>query len=266
MKYRSILALVLAVLMLASLVGCATPSQTDGETVSTTADPHAGHNHATEGTTSTTEGTTTTEGATTTTKTAATTTVDPHAGHNHATKGTATTTADPHAGHNHATKNTETTEARVTESTTAKKSTPSKTTTTTEKGATTTLSMEQKFPLSVKVEKYQGQGHLYRDATVEEANYSLKFTAAIDLTQVRLVSLDPDTGRPDKTLQTLSALKKGESLYLLTYVNDAVPARGIACVDTEGRVSYFAILFSGQTGSITLGRIEAPVMAEDKIE
>lgn len=141
------------------------------------------------------------------------------------------TTADPHEGHSHTT-----TEAAPT------------TTSTTE-------SAEVKFPLTLTVEKYQGEGQMYKDVSVTEVNYTLKLTANTDLKQLRLLSINPDTSLPDKALHTLTALKKGESQYVLTYINDAAPNRGVLCTDTKGNAHYYLFAFSAQSGSIELKEI-----------
>ena len=153
-------------------------------------------------------------------------TTDPHAGHDHAT----TTTADAHAGHNHAT-------------------------TTTGSGGESGLSFDEIISLSVEKNIPAG-ARAYNDASVEESNYTLKLTAIADLTQVQLISINPETSKPDAILHGFSGLKKGQSQYLLTYVNDAAPTRGIVCTDTQGKRWYYAFLCSGKSGHVYLGSFD----------
>lgn len=145
------------------------------------------------------------------------------------------TTADPHAGHNHGTA-------------------------TTGSGAQTggeesDLAFDEIVSLSVE-HKIPAGARVYKDASVSETNYTLKLTAVADLTQMQLISINPETSMPDAALHTFSGLKKGESQYLLTYVNDANPTRGIVCTDTRGKKWYYVFLYSGKSGRVYLGSFD----------
>ncbi len=227
MKMQSAIALLLAVTMLASLVGCATDPQSDEQPTTTTAETTTTTAEATvESTTSAKETDATQKGETTTTVTTTTaTTADAHEGHNH------TTTANPHEGHNHTT-----TTSKAGESGSSLKF-----------DEIVTLTLENKIPANSRV---------YQDKSAGEPNYTLKLTAETDLAQIQLISLNPETGSPEAVLTTLPALKKGNSQYILTYVNDANPNRGIVCTDRQGVKWYYSFLHSGQSGRVYLGYFE----------
>lgn len=107
-------------------------------------------------------------------------------------------------------------------------------------------------PLSLTMEAAPAGALLYEDITVAEHNYTLALTAQKDLTQVRLVSLDPDSSMVDETLYTMPALTKGQCWYIRTYINDAVANRGVVCTDKQGTTYGFAFTYSGKGGSIRL--------------
>ena len=151
------------------------------------------------------------------------TTADPHAGHDHGT------TADPHAGHSHNT----TTGAEADDATSELNF-----------DEVVTLTMESKIPAGSRV---------FRDTTAGEPNYTLKLTAGTDLTQMQLISLDSESGKPNGQVRSFPALKKGESQYILTYINDANANRGIACTDSTGKTWVYAFLYSGNSGRVYLG-------------
>ena len=248
MKKRS-LALLLAMLMVGLLVGCATDAEpqanpttaqaesattvqattTEAEAKTTEAESATKTESATEVEATTTTEATTTESATTTTNKETTTTtkatittVGSQAGHNHAT------TADPHAGHNHAT----TTDK-------AEDSSPA-------------LKFDEIVTLTLGGQP-QGNARVYRDMSAGEPNYTLMLTAQIDLAQIQLISLDPKTGAPEKVLSTFPVLKKGESQYVFIHVNDANPNRGIICTDRQGNKWHYSFVYAGQSGRVFLG-------------
>ena len=107
-------------------------------------------------------------------------------------------------------------------------------------------------PLSLTMEAAPAGALLYEDITVAEHNYTLSLTAQKDLTQVRLVSLDPDSSMVDEILYTMPALTKGQCWYIRTYINDAVANRGVVCTDKQGTTYGFAFTYSGKGGSIRL--------------
>lgn len=107
-------------------------------------------------------------------------------------------------------------------------------------------------PLSLTMEAAPAGALLYEDTAVAEHNYTLALTAQKDLTQVRLVSLDPDSSMVNETLYTLPALTKGQRWYIRTYINDAVANRGVVCTDKQGTRYSFAFTYSGRDGTISL--------------
>ena len=112
------------------------------------------------------------------------------------------------------------------------------------------------IPLTLAVEELAESALLYEDTAVEQYNNTLRLTANVDLTQVQFVSLHTDTSLPDEVLYSQPALAKGESLYIRTYVNDAVPTRGVVCTDAEGQIYHFAFAYAGQDGTVYLDLLE----------
>lgn len=138
---------------------------------------------------------------------------------------------------------------------------PTTTTTTTPPPA------EPAAPLTMTVvEEVPADATLYTDPSVDEWNCTLRFTAAEDLTNLRVMTIDDGTYLFDETLYTLPALAKGESVYVRTYVNDAVPARGIAVTDAQGKTHYYRPTYSGKDGSITLKEQEPIVVDADSAQ
>ena len=281
---RSIVWLLTAALLI-TLVGCtaepqtgndsATTTESAAETTTTTAETEP---------TKTTETTKVTEAVTETTSTtkaptsekATTTTTTESTGTTKATEETGKETEETGKATEAVTETTSTTEAPTSEKTTTTTTTRTTTTTTestgtttkatektskvtektSKKTTTTTAGLTTDAPLTLTLEKYHGEGHLYKDATVPETNYSLKLTANVDLVNLRLISIDPETATPDASLRTLTPLKKGESQYVLTYVNDANPNRGVVCVDKQGNTYYYAFVYSGNSGRVYLGLLK----------
>lgn len=253
--------------LLITLVGCTAEPQTGNDsaittesaaetTTTTTVTESSKVTETTKATEEVTETTSTTEAPTSekTTKTTAestsTTKVTEETGKatEAVTEATSTTEAPT----------SEKTTTTTTESTGTTTKATEKTSKVTEKTSkkTTTAGLTTDAPLTLTLEKYHGEGYLYKDATVPETNYSLKLTANVDLVNLRLISIDPETATPDASLRTLTPLKKGESQYVLTYVNDASPNRGIVCVDKQGNTYYYAFVYSGNSGRVYLGLLK----------
>lgn len=118
---------------------------------------------------------------------------------------------------------------------------------------TTTTAVPVAAPLTMTVvEDIPVGAQVYTDPTVDLCNYTLKFTANEELTNLRVMTVSGVTDLFEETLYTLPALGKGESVYVRTYINDAAPIRGIAVTDKQGETHYYRPVFSGKDGSITL--------------
>ena len=133
-----------------------------------------------------------------------------------------------------------------------------------ESTTTTTTQPEESHELLslAVVEKVPEGAVVCMDTLVAAYNDSLKLTANQDLRTVRFTTVDPDSLKLDETLYVLPSLTQGESLYICTYVNDAIPNRGIACTDQTGITHEYHITDSGKDGSVGLTRIEKPVNTE----
>jgi len=102
------------------------------------------------------------------------------------------------------------------------------------------------------VEETPADATVYTDPTADMCNYTLKFTANEDLSNLRVMTIVDNTYMFEKTLHTLPALAKGESAYIRTYINDTIPIRGIAIEDAQGDAHYYRLTYSGKDGSLTL--------------
>ena len=260
MKYRSMIALLLAVLMLCSMAACSSEDEpkknatTQGTEAEGATDGATKETNTTVGSAmSTTDSNTAIMGSTivlevvttkaTTTMKKPTTTKKPTATKTEATTTVAgsTTTKQP-AGTGVTATTKKSTSAIKTTATSGKATTTVKNTTTQTSAATGV----QVGPLVLTIEDYHGNGYMYRDVSVENPNYMLKLTAAEDLVSVRLMSFNADTTKPESVLRTLRALRKGDTQYIYTYVSEAAPVRGIACTDTTGKNRYFVFCYSGR--------------------
>ena len=126
---------------------------------------------------------------------------------------------------------------------------------------TTPPPVEPAAPLTMTVvEEAPADATAYVDTSVDMCNYTLQFTANEHVTNLRLMTIFDSTYLFDQTLYTLPTLAKGESVYIRTYINDAVPIRGIAIVDEQGDAHYYRPTFSGRDGSITLQEQESTVV------
>ena len=141
------------------------------------------------------------------------------------------------------------------------------TTTTPATTTTTPPPAEPDTPLTMTVvEETPADATAYVDTSVDMCNYTLQFTANENVTNLRLMTIVDSTYLFDRTLYTLPTLAKGESVYIRTYINDAVPIRGIAVVDARGEAHYYRPTYSGRDGSITLREQESTVASGKQVK
>lgn len=143
------------------------------------------------------------------------------------------------------------------------KDTPTTTTTTISKA-------EQEIaPLTYVGNEDPGVCYWLVDSTVTDANETVVLRANTDLTDVQFVSLSTDTLTVDEVLDTLPVFEKDTFLCIDTYVNDAVPTRGVVCTDNSGKTYYYAITYSmkgDSSPSISLTKLNIEALSEAKLE
>lgn len=130
---------------------------------------------------------------------------------------------------------------------------------------TTTRDEQVVAPLTpVKGEAPEGS-YWHVDDTVESTNYTVVLRADTDLTNLCFLELGADEPILGQTLHVRSSLKKEEYWAIETYVNDAVPNRGVSCTDTNGKTYYYAFTWSGKDGSIRLTELDIEALSEKEL-
>lgn len=137
---------------------------------------------------------------------------------------------------------------------------------------TTTPSTTTPEPDVVPIELIEGEipDDCYRteDISTPARNMAVMMKANVNLTDVRWLALNPDPPTIDRVLSNHS-LNKGEIWTVNTYINDAVPNRGIACTDENGKTYYYAITYSMKgdgSPSISLTELNIEVLSEEQLE
>lgn len=131
---------------------------------------------------------------------------------------------------------------------------------------TTTAHTEQPMaPLTLVEDASPEVCYWYNDTAAVDTNETLVLRANTDLTKVQFVSLFPDAFVVDEVLYTLPVFEKFTFLCINTYINDAVPNRGVACTDEEGKTYYYAITYSGKDGSISLTELNIAPLSEERL-
>lgn len=138
--------------------------------------------------------------------------------------------------------------------------------TTTTTTTTTTAHTEQPMaPLTLVEDASPEVCYWYNDTAAVDTNETLVLRANTDLTKVQFVSLFPDAFVVDEVLYTLPVFEEFTFLCINTYINDAVPTRGVACTDKEGKTYYYAITYSGKDGSISLTELNIEALSEERL-
>lgn len=136
------------------------------------------------------------------------------------------------------------------------------TTTTT---TTTTQAEPTIAPLTLVEGEVPADCHWHVDTTAINTNETVVLKANVDLTDVCFLELGADVPTVEQTLRVLPSLVEGDHWAIETYVNDAVPNRGIACTDKDGKTYYYAIAWSGKDGSISLTELNIAPLSEEQL-
>ena len=141
------------------------------------------------------------------------------------------------------------------------KDTPTTTTTT-----TTVATPEPEIaPLTLVEGEVPTDAILHRDTYAVDTNEIVLLKANTDLTDLRFLALGASVPTVEKELFSLPSLSEGLHWAIHTYVNDAIPTRGVACTDEDGKTYYYAITWSGKDGSISLTEFDIAPLSEERL-
>lgn len=129
---------------------------------------------------------------------------------------------------------------------------------------TTTATTQEVAPIELVEGNIPSDCYWTEDVSAPARNRAVMMKANVNLTDVQWLALNPDPPTMDKVLEH-RALKKGEIWTVNTYINDTVPNRGIACVDESGKTYYYAIVWSGKDGSISLTELNIAPLSEERL-
>ena len=130
--------------------------------------------------------------------------------------------------------------------------------------ATTTTTKQEIAPIELVEGKIPSDCYWTEDASSPARNMAVMMKANVNLTDIQWLALNPDPPTIDRMLYQRS-LKKGEIWTVNTYINDAVPNRGVACTDENGKTYYYAITYSGKDGSISLTELNIAPLSEERL-
>ena len=129
---------------------------------------------------------------------------------------------------------------------------------------TTTQTQQETAPLTLVEGEVDPELLCYHfmDKDALEQNEELILKANVDLTNVQILELNATSPTIGKVLFTQPIHHAGQYWCIHTYVNDAVPTRGVACTDESGKTYYYAITYSMKgDGSPSLSLTELNVEA-----
>ena len=133
---------------------------------------------------------------------------------------------------------------------------------------TTTTNQQEVAPISLLEGKIPSDCYWYEDADAIGRNMAVMVQANVDLTELSWLALNPDPPIVERVLYTRT-LNKDEVWTVNTYINDAVPNRGIACTDKDGKTYYYAITYSMKgdgSPSLSLKELDIEPLSEEKLE
>ena len=137
---------------------------------------------------------------------------------------------------------------------------------------TTTPSTTTPEPEVVPIELVEGEipadCYWTEDTSFSARNVAVMMKANVNLADIRWLALNPDPPTIDRVLYNHS-LNKGEIWTVNTYINDAVPNRGIACTDENGKTYCYAIAYSLKgdgSPSLSLTALNIEVLSEAKLD
>ena len=139
------------------------------------------------------------------------------------------------------------------------------TTATTATTTTTTQAAQDRAPISLVEGEVPADCYRKEDASCPTHNTTVIIKANEDLADVRWLALNPDPPTVSEQLYYHFLLNEGEIWAVDTYINDAVPNRGVACTDTNGKLYYYAITWSGKDSSLSLQELDIAILSEERL-
>lgn len=130
---------------------------------------------------------------------------------------------------------------------------------------TTTQAKQPIAPLALVADASTEVCYRYDDTDAVDTNESVVLRANTDLTNLQFVSLTPDYLLVDEVLYTLPTFEESAFLCISTYINDAIPTRGVVCTDKSGKTYYYAITWSGKDGSIRLTELNVEALSAERL-
>ncbi len=130
---------------------------------------------------------------------------------------------------------------------------------------TATVTEQEAAPLTLVKDAAPEGSYWHVDDTVEYTNYTVVLRANTDLTNLCFLQLGAQEPIVEQTLHVRPTVDTGDHWAIETYINDAVPNRGIACTDKNGKTYYYAFTWSGKDGSISLTELNIESLSEKKL-
>ena len=138
-----------------------------------------------------------------------------------------------------------------------------------DKDTTTTTTTEQEIaPIELVEGKIPADCYWTEDASSPARNMAVMIKANVNLTDIQWLALNPDPPTVDRMLYNRS-LKKGEIWTVNTYINDAVPTRGVVCTDENGKTYHYAITYSMKgdgSPSLSLTALNIEVLSGEQLD
>lgn len=135
---------------------------------------------------------------------------------------------------------------------------------------TTTTQVEQATaPLTLVKDASPEVCYRYDDTAVADTNETVVLLANTDLINLQFVSLYNEDLSVDEVLYTLPVFEEATFLCITTYINDAVPTRGVICTDTSGKTYHYAIVCSMKgdgSPSLSLKALDISPLSAEKLE
>ena len=133
---------------------------------------------------------------------------------------------------------------------------------------TTTQTQQETAPLTLMEGEAPEGSYWHVDDTVDSTNYTVALKANVDLTDLCFLQLGADDPVVEQTLHVQTVLNEGDYWAIETYLNDAVPNRGVACTDKDGKVYYYAIACSmkgDNSPSLSLTALNIAALSKERL-
>ena len=137
-----------------------------------------------------------------------------------------------------------------------------------DKDTTTTTNPQEVAPISLLEGEIPSDCYWYEDADAPSRNVAVMMQANVDLVEFSWLALNPDPPTVERVLYTRS-LDKDKIWTVNTYINDAVPNRGVACTDENGKTYYYAIAYSMKgdgSPSLSLTALNIEVLSGEQLD